>query len=134
MKLKWQDDTIKSPLGRARGLGSSGHGVDHWIQHRVTAISNFILMTWLIWSVVHHLSGSSYEEFTLWLSQPVNSILMIFSIISVFYHAHLGTQVIVEDYVHNEGFKFAKLIGMKLFFVGAAVACIFAVIKIALQA
>lgn len=131
MKLKWKDDTIQSPLARARGLGSAHEGAHHWWMQRVTAISNAVLMIWLVWSVVT-ISGMDYNGFTAWLAQPVNAILMILAIISVFYHAALGAQVIAEDYISNIAFRTVKLMGIKLFFIAAAVACIFSVLKIAL--
>ncbi|PJB73496.1 MAG: succinate dehydrogenase, hydrophobic membrane anchor protein [Alphaproteobacteria bacterium CG_4_9_14_3_um_filter_47_13] len=131
MKLKWEDDgTFKSPLARARGLGAAHMGVTHWWHQRLTAVANIPLMLWLVWSVLQ-MQGWSYEIFTAWLAQPVNAILMILSLLSVFYHAALGSQVIAEDYIHHEGLKIFKLIGMRLFFIGAAVASIFSVLKIA---
>ncbi len=130
MKLKWKDSRFDSQLGRAKGLGATGHGVDHWIHQRITAVANLPLMIWLVWSVVHHVAGASYEEFVAWQAQPLNAILMILSVVSVFYHAALGTQVIAEDYIHNEGLKFFKLIGIKLFFSATAIACVFSILKI----
>jgi succinate dehydrogenase / fumarate reductase membrane anchor subunit len=129
--MKWENNGLKTPLARARGLGSAKEGADHWFSQRLTAIANISLMIWLILSVVS-MQGASYPEFTHWLSQPINAILMILTIISVFYHAKLGSQVIAEDYIHCEAMKTAKLISMKLFFFGAAIASIFSVLKIAL--
>ncbi|MFP4313847.1 MAG: succinate dehydrogenase, hydrophobic membrane anchor protein [Alphaproteobacteria bacterium] len=129
--MKWEDKGIKTPLARARGLGSAKEGTDHWMGQRITAIANIPLMLWLVYSVVS-LVGASHAEFIGWLSQPLNAILMILVVISTFYHAMLGTQVVTEDYIHNEGFKIFKLIGQKLFFFGAGIACIFCVLQIAL--
>lgn len=131
MKLKWNDTGMKSALGRARGLGSAKEGSDHWMSQRITAIANIPLVLWLVFSIVN-LKGANYAEFTSWLATPLNAILMILFIVSVFYHAKLGAQVVTEDYVHNEGLKFAKLIGQKLFFFGLGIACIFSILKIAL--
>lgn len=122
---------IQSPLSRARGAGSAHEGTHHWWHQRVTAVANIPLMLWLAWSVTH-IPGWSHAEFTVWLAQPCRAILMILAVISVFYHAALGVQVIVEDYVHDKACKIIKLTGMKLFFIAAAVACIFSVLKIAL--
>ena len=119
-----------SPLSVARGTGSTHSGVHHWMHQRVTAISNLGLMIWLVWSVTH-MGVVDYATFTAWLAQPINAVLMILAVISTFYHASLGAQVVVEDYVHNEGFKLVKLIAMKLFFFAAAIACIFSILKIA---
>jgi succinate dehydrogenase / fumarate reductase membrane anchor subunit len=132
MKLKWKDDgTIKSPLSRARGLGAAHNGVHHWISQRVTAIANFGLMVWLM-CAMSSMTSMDYVSFTIWLAQPLNALLMIFTVISVFYHAALGAQVVVEDYFHIQWMKLTKLIGIKLFFTAGAIACIFAILKIAL--
>ena len=133
MKLKWQDNNTKSPLARARGLGSSHHGTGHWMHQRVTAISNLLLMFWLVCAVVR-MTGFTHVEIVQWLQDPLNAVLMILAILSTTYHAALGAQVIVEDYIHCEAFKTLKLIGMKLFFVAIAVASIFSILKIAFGA
>ena len=131
MTMKWEESGMKAPLARARGLGSAKEGTGHWYMQRITAVANIPLMLWLVYSVID-LSGAGYVEFSSWLSHPVNAILMILAIISTFYHAMLGTQVVTEDYIHNEGFKTVKLIGQKLFFFGLGIACIFSILKIAL--
>lgn len=122
-------DPLVAPLAAARGLGSSHAGAHHWMHQRVTALANIPLMVWLVWSVMH--MAHDYPSFVAWLQQPVHAVLMILAVISVFYHAALGSQVVIEDYIHNEGFKLIKLISMKLFFFAAAVACIFSILKIA---
>ena len=132
MKLKWEDDgTLKTPLARARGLGAARGGVTPWWHQRITAISNLLLMLWLVCQA-SQMPGWSYDVFTAWLALPLNAVLMILTIVSVFYHAALGAQVIAEDYIHHEGLKIAKLIGIRLFFIAAGAACIFSILKIAL--
>lgn len=131
MKLKWENNGTKTPLARARGLGSAKEGTEHWFMQRVTAIANIPLVLWLVYSIVH-LKGASHAEFTSWLSEPLNAILMCLVVISTFYHAKLGSQVVTEDYIHHEGMKMVKLIGQKLFFFGIGFACIFSILKIAL--
>ena len=131
MKLKWEDYGMKSPLARARGLGSAKEGANHWMAQRITAIANIPLVIWFVYSIITHL-GASHAEFTGWLAHPINAIAMILLVLSTFYHAKLGSQVVVEDYIHNEGLKFFKLIALKLFFFAAGVACIFSILKIAL--
>lgn len=135
MKLKWEKSGLTSPLGRAKGLGSAKEGTDHWFMQRVTAIANLPLMLWLIYNVVTMSKGGvTHVEFTTWLAHPINAILMTLVVISVFYHAKLGSQVVTEDYIHCEGMKMVKLIGQKLFFFGMAVAAIFSILKIAFTA
>lgn len=127
------NDEYVSPLKTAKGHGSAHEGADHWLKQKITALANIPLMVWLIWSIIG-LRGASHEQFTTWLAQPLNAILMILLIISVCIHAKLGAQVITEDYISTEWFKMFKLIGQKLFFFGIAVACIFSVLKIAFTA
>ena len=130
---KWDPQTIQSPLARAQGLGSAKEGSEHWLAQRLTSIANIPLVLWLVYSIVS-LIGANHAEFTTWLAKPWNSILMILFVISIFYHAKLGVQVVIEDYIHNEGLKMVKLIGQKLFFIATGVTCIFSVVKISLGA
>jgi succinate dehydrogenase / fumarate reductase membrane anchor subunit len=130
MNLKWQDHGIKTPLARARGLGAAHDGVQHWLAQRITAIANIPLGIWFVYSIVDH-AGVDYTGFVEWLAVPWNAILMILFLLSAFYHAALGTQVVAEDYIHSEGMKIAILIGLKLFFFAMGVACVFSVLKIA---
>ncbi|MBI1300859.1 MAG: succinate dehydrogenase, hydrophobic membrane anchor protein [Alphaproteobacteria bacterium] len=122
-----------APLKKVKGYGSAHEGVDHWMKQKITAVANIPLILWLIWSIVK-LQGASYEIFTTWLAEPVNAILMILVVISVLYHAKLGSQVIVEDYISTEWFKMFKLIGQKIFFFAIGVAIIFSILKIAFTA
>jgi succinate dehydrogenase / fumarate reductase membrane anchor subunit len=127
--MKQGGNRIETPLARARGLGSACEGTGHWLAQRFTAVSNLFLISWLIWSVLH-MPGWSHPAFTGWLSAPVNAILMILAVISVFYHASLGLQVIIEDYVHNEACKIAKLLLIRFALAAAAASCIFSILKI----
>lgn len=123
-------EKIQSPLGKARGAGSAHHGSGHWMHQRLTAVANIPLMLWLVWSVVH-MQSAGYADMLAWLSQPVNAILMILAVLSIFYHAVLGLQVVIEDYVYGAFAKIVSLIALRLFFVAAGVAAIFSVLKVA---
>lgn len=125
-----KNNEFVAPLKIAKNHGSAHEGAEHWLQQKITALAQIPLVLWLIYSIIG-LQGASYAEFTAWMGQPVNAILMIILISSVMLHAKLGAQVVVEDYISTEWFKMAKLIGMKIFFYGMAVACIFSVLKIA---
>ncbi len=122
---------FRSDLAKAKNLGSAGHGSGHWLAQRITAVVLIPLIIWIIYSIVNML-GADYEQFTAWLSQPINAVLMILFVIASFYHAVLGSQVIIEDYISNEGFRVSKIIGQKLFFTAAGIACVFSILKIAL--
>ncbi len=110
---------------------SNKKSTHHWLAQRITAVLLIPLVIWLVYSIVD-LVGSDYEQFTAWLSQPLNAIAMITFVMVGFYHATLGAQVITEDYVHHKCLKKLKLIIQKLFFFGASIVCIVSVLKIAL--
>ena len=118
-------------LGKVRGLGSAHHGAHHWLIARTTAVSNLLLMTWFIVSLVL-LSDYSYATVTGWLSKPIAAVPMMLLILSVFYHARLGLQVIVEDYIHDSGSKFALLTALNLAAIGGGAFGIFSVASLAL--
>ena len=125
-------NSIKSPLGKARGLGASHTGVQAWISLRVTAIAQAILAIWFfcfLTSAIH----ASHEEFLALVAQPLNAIALVLFVLSGFYHAGLGAREIIEDYIHCECLKIAKLIGIYLFFFAAGAACVFSILKIALM-
>lgn len=120
-------------IGRVRGLGSARSGTRHWIQQRVTAAGNFILVLWLIFSVLK-LPGMDYASVTGWLAQPLVAVPMMLMVVSIFWHLRLGLQVLIEDYVHNEGSKFACLLILNFYAIGGAAAGLFAIAKIAFAA
>ena len=120
-----------TPLARARGLGAAHGGVGHWKAQRLTAISNAVLVLWFVFSAMA-LAGATYAEVRAWLASPFTATLMILLVISVFNHAPLGLQVIIEDYVHHPGMRIAALILVRLVVAGLAVACIVAILMVAL--
>ena len=119
-----------TPIGRVRGLGSAHHGAHHWIVARITAISNLILMTWLLVSFLL-LSDFSYASVSTWLSSPIAAVPMILLVISTFYHAKLGLQVLIEDYIHEPGSKFALLAALNLAAIGGGAFAAFSVARLA---
>ena len=119
-----------TPIGRVRGLGSAHHGAHHWIVARITAISNLILMTWLLASFLL-MSDFSYASVAGWLSSPIAAVPMILLVISTFYHAKLGLQVLIEDYIHEPGSKFALLAALNLAAIGGGAFAAFSVARLA---
>ena len=117
-------------IGRVRGLGSARHGGEHWLKQRLTAIGNILLT---IWFVVSLLLMPNFEHGTLaqWLAQPVVAVPMILMIANIFWHARLGLQVLIEDYVHDDGLKFATMALLNFYVVASAVFGIFVVAKLA---
>ncbi len=118
-------------LGRVRGLGSAKHGGAHWVLHRMTAVGNLLLMPWLLISLVR-LPTYDFTTVTAWLAQPMAAVPMMLLVISVFWHFRIGLQVVIEDYVHEDGLKFASLTALTFYTLGAAAFALFAIAKIAL--
>ena len=125
------DKGMRTDLGRVRGLGTAKDGVHHWWMQRLTAIALIPLTLWFIISIAT-LNNASYTETVNWLSIPLVSIFMILLVSATLYHALLGVQVVVEDYIHQEGFKFLLLISLKFIFLVLGVVAIFSLLKIAL--
>jgi succinate dehydrogenase / fumarate reductase, membrane anchor subunit len=120
---------MRSPLGRAMGLGSAKEGAEHWWMARVSAVALIPLTLWFVASIIAH-TGSDYATFIVWLRMPLVSILMVLLLIALFYHTALGLQVVIEDYVHSEA-KFGTLIAVRLGCVALALAGILAIMRIA---
>jgi len=122
--------SLRSDLGRVRGLGSANEGTSHWWAQRVTAIALIPLSLWFIYSAVT-LVGIDRAGFKVWLNAPGSILLMTLFVIALFYHMQLGLQVVIEDYVHNERNKIVSLVLNKLVAVFFAVSSIIALIKVA---
>ncbi len=101
--------SMQSPLARVRGLGSAKKGVHHWWEQRLTALALVPLSLWFIYSLVV-ITGAEYTTVIAWLSQPLNAVLMLLFVFSLYYHAVLGVQVVIEDYIESEWQKIACLI------------------------
>ncbi len=110
---------LRSPLGRARGLGSAKEGLHHWWVQRLTALALIPLTVWFVASVVG-LAGSGYEEFVLWLANPCNATIMILFLGVGLHHAQAGMQVVLEDYVSHHGWRIASIIAVKFICYGLA--------------
>ncbi len=120
-------------IGRVRGLGAAHQGTHHWLLQRFTAAGNLILVGFFVISLLL-LPDFSYATVIDWLSRPVASVAMALLIVSVFWHARLGLQVLVEDYVHEAGLRFAAMLALNLAMFGGAAAGLFFIVKIAMVA
>ena len=116
--------------GRVRGLGSAHEGAHHWLLQRFTAIGNLVLVLFLLVSFLL-LPAYDYGTVTGWLSSPIAAAALILLIVSTFWHARLGLQVLIEDYIHEGGSRFALIALLNLVAVAGAVFGIFCIASIA---
>lgn len=122
--------SLRTPLGRVRGLGSAKEGVSHWWAQRVTAVALVPLVLWFTGSMLS-IVRADYDSAVHWVGQPFNTVLLVALLVGAFYHALLGLQVVIEDYVHAEGTKVMALLIMKFIMVLLGASAILAVLRIA---
>jgi succinate dehydrogenase / fumarate reductase membrane anchor subunit len=121
--------SLRSPLARVRGLGSAKDGTSHWWAQRVTAIALVPLTIWFVISVIA-MVGADYETFRDWIGSPLAGGLMLLLVIATFYHAFLGVQVVIEDYVHHEGAKVLSHLLVRFASIGLGLAAGLAILKL----
>lgn len=103
---------VISPLAKVRGHGSAKGGAKHWWAQRVTAIALVPLGLWFVTSLVQ-LMRSDYASMVVWFSSPLVALLMSGFVVAMFYHAYLGIQVVLEDYVHKKSTLITLMILLK---------------------
>ncbi len=121
---------LRSPLGRARGLGASHSGATTWRAERIGSAALVPLTIWFVISVLT-LLGSPRAAVVHWAGQPLNSALLLALVAITFQHMALGLQVVIEDYIHQEAIKVASLLAMKAITLIMALAAAVAVLKMA---
>ncbi len=122
---------MRSATSRVRSLGSARKGVGHWWMQRITSIAGIPLGLWFVVASIH-LSGASYVDARFWLAAPFNATCMLLLVLTFFYHARLGVQVIIEDYVHHEAAKLASLVALTLACFLFAGLCVVSILSVAL--
>ncbi|MDE2234628.1 MAG: succinate dehydrogenase, hydrophobic membrane anchor protein [Gammaproteobacteria bacterium] len=121
---------FRTPLGRARGLGSARCGTDHWLAQRISALALIPLVLWFTASMMFYMRAD-YVSVLNWLHSPINAVLLVLMLTALFYHAYLGLQMVLEDYIHNEWVKVSALLSVRFACISLAAAGIFSVLRIA---
>ncbi|KUR71305.1 succinate dehydrogenase [Novosphingobium fuchskuhlense] len=118
-------------IGRVRGLGSSHQGTHHWLSQRLTAVGNLVLIPFLMISLAL-MPAHDYATIHSWAAKPLPATALILIMINTFQHARMGVQVMLEDYIHEEGGKIAAWLLVNILpFAGAAYGIV-SVVRIAL--
>jgi succinate dehydrogenase / fumarate reductase membrane anchor subunit len=121
--------SLKTPLGRALGLGSAKDGTGHWWMQRLSAVALVPLTLWFAAALVA-LPDFSHPSLTGFLAGPLNGALMILLVGVLLYHSQLGVQVVVEDYVHGAGLKVVTLVLLTLAHLALGVVGILAILRV----
>ncbi|MEY4794435.1 MAG: hypothetical protein RL724_1371 [Pseudomonadota bacterium] len=123
--------SLRSPLGRVRGMGSAKGGTHHWWMQRITSIALLPLSIWLIFSLAG-LAGAGYGVVLEWIGNTFNAVLLLAFLTAAFHHAAAGLQVVIEDYVRDELKRFAAICAVNGLAVLLWLAASLSVLRIAL--
>jgi succinate dehydrogenase / fumarate reductase membrane anchor subunit len=124
---------MRTPLARARGIGSGKTGTGHFWTQRVTAVALALLVPWLVGLLVS-MVGADVEAVRAAIARPWNAILLSVFVVALFWHAKLGMQVVIEDYVHVRATEIALHLANTFLCALGAVASLYAIVRIALGA
>ncbi|MBR0655349.1 succinate dehydrogenase, hydrophobic membrane anchor protein [Plastoroseomonas arctica] len=104
--------SLRSPLGRVRGLGSARSGTHHWWMQRVTSIALLPLTIWLVFALAS-LAGAGFSEAQVWVARPFNAVLLLAFLGAGFHHTAAGLQVVIEDYVKPDSRRIVVMLVVK---------------------
>ncbi|MCH1515505.1 MAG: succinate dehydrogenase, hydrophobic membrane anchor protein [Alphaproteobacteria bacterium] len=123
--------SMQTPLAAARGLGSAKSGLHHWWNQRMTAVAMVPLVIWMV-SLSILMTGAGYEDALFLVSHPANATVLILFVAVGFWHAMLGLQVILEDYVAAEGLRLILITLIRMFAVALAALSILSILRVVL--
>ncbi|MGO4707091.1 succinate dehydrogenase, hydrophobic membrane anchor protein [Microvirga sp. 2MCAF38] len=123
--------SMRTPRSRVQGLGASHHGVEHWWVQRLTAVANVPLIIGFV-IIVAALAGSNYAQALVIISHPLIAIILLLAVASVVNHMRLGMQVVIEDYVHDNGWRLVAVIANNFYAAVIGAACLYAILKVSL--
>jgi succinate dehydrogenase / fumarate reductase membrane anchor subunit len=104
-----KEQSLRSPLGKVRGLGSAKSGTHHWIVQRVTALALIPLSLYVLISFFNHAVSGGYSGAVYWLQSPLSATFTILFLLAGLRHGTIGLQVVIEDYIHSEWVKFVAI-------------------------
>lgn len=126
-----QQNSMRTPLARVRGLGSAKSGLHHWWHQRLTAIALVPLMVVTI-MLIANIGTLDYAGAMTLMANPFVAALMLLLVVVGFYHAAMGLQVVIEDYVAAEGKRMAAIIMVKMALFALATLTILSILKVSL--
>ena len=123
--------SMQTPLAAVRGLGSAKSGLHHWWNQRMTGVAMVPLVIWMV-SLCILMTGASYQDALAIASHPANETVLILFVAVGFWHAILGLQVILEDYVAAEGLRLVLIVVIRMFAIALAALSILSILRVAL--
>lgn len=118
-------------IGKVRGLGSARHGAHHWVMQRFTAVGNLVTVLFLAVSLLMT-TDYSYASMAAWAGSPLPAFMLALLVITTFWHARLGLQVLIEDYLHDHGTKFGVILLLNLVYFAGTAFGLFCIVRLAL--
>ncbi len=122
--------SIRTPLGRVRGLGAAKEGAHHFIVQRVSSIALVFLVPWFLISVLLAVRGG-YQGAIDFIANPLNAVLALITVGASLYHMQIGMQVVIEDYIAKTSTRIFLLILNTFFAVALFAAAAFSILEIA---
>lgn len=124
-----QPRSMRTPMGRVRGLGAAHSGTSDFLRQRVTGIG-LVLLFIPVLVIIMSLLGRNHAAAAQILGSPLVAVIMILFIIASCWHMKIGMQVVLEDYVHDEKLKLVTIIANNFFAAAVGLASIYAIIKL----
>lgn len=121
--------SLRSDLGRVKGLGSAKEGLGHWRAQRMTAIALLPLALWFVTSLMA-LINAPHAAVVAWIAKPHVAVLLLALVIALFWHLKLGLQVVIEDYVHSPWLQIIAQVGVRWTAALGALLAIVSILKI----
>jgi len=124
-------NSMQTPLARVRGLGSAKSGLHHWWHQRLTALAMIPLMLASL-ALVATMGSLDYQGAMALMANPFAAALLLLLVVVGFYHAALGLQVVIEDYVSAEGTRLALILIVKMCLFALAIVTLLSILKVAI--
>lgn len=121
--------SLRSPLGRVRGLGSAKEGTGHFWAQRITAVA-LVPLTFMFVVIIFNFIGADHARAVSLMGNPLVAVVVLMFVVASFYHSQLGLQVVIEDYIQHEGLKTASVLAVSLGTTGLGITSVFAVLKL----
>ncbi|MFT3789660.1 MAG: succinate dehydrogenase, hydrophobic membrane anchor protein [Rudaea sp.] len=121
---------LRTPLKQVLGLGSAKSGTHHFIVQRMTGLALVLLVIWVVGFTLTLVHAGDYAHARALLRQPLCAAGLVAFVVVSFWHAQLGLQVVIEDYVHTRWLEIASQIAVKFVCAGAALIGVIAIFRV----